>query len=218
MNDAIAFVYELVRRLAISKARISSREKRLVTQLPKFNDLSETAQIILQLELWSFWKVRPVAYQPPLWQEEEGYCQPALSLDLTADFNAAVEVLKRWYHTERGNRNLPKLRRRETLPFRVTWERVSLLEKPYGPEKNRLRERAIELAKKNLPFVIKASKAWKIAEESHQAWQLIMENRPAAPPNLILAPQSRPCPIPIWRKITLSRHLRPSRNPDRGTQ
>src|SRR6266404_151185 len=67
MEEAVAFIYELVRRLSLFEPDLLPEDKQVVSSLPKFPDLDPFFQGILRGALWSSWGVRPVAYSVPGW-------------------------------------------------------------------------------------------------------------------------------------------------------
>ena len=222
MEEAAAYAYELVRRLVLCEANLLPEDRQILSQLPKFTVLDPFLKGVLRGALWSSWRVRPVAYSVPGFQivpdfehynRPTHYAQPPFSFDLTATFDALADLLRTWYFNERERRRIVGKGRKEVIPFRVTWDRIPLLETAYGEEKNRRRERAIECAKKNLAPVIRAWTFWQEETRCRAEPGREADHHPPEPANAGYA-----WPAIIWKKVTLSRQLRPKRENDPGAK
>ena len=221
MEAAADFVYELVRRLSICEAKLPTpHTKESISSLPICCELDPSLRGVMRSSLWRSWGVRPVAYRVPglltpfefeNYNGPKNYEQPPFAFDLTATFDAIQHALRVWYVAERKKRSLEAKPRKEVVPFRVTWDRVGLLESPYGNEKNRKRERAIDLAKRNLSVVMKTWGFWQERQRSRlpeikEVEHVLPETRQAA----------TEWPVVIFKPINLSSKSRPASDTAKG--
>jgi hypothetical protein len=220
MKEAAAFIYELVRRLTLCQAAISSADKEVLAQLPMFTDLDSEQEYLVCSAIWSFWELRPIAHSlsGPILSGGlnphalEHYAQMPFHIDLTAELAPIMEVVKFWYHHERKRRGISTHSKREAIPFRVTWSRINCLEAHYGSEKNRRRERTIELAKNSLPAIVNGWHEWK-------KWKTQQAKQHQPDPSEYIEDRSAgipPWPRLFWKEVSLSEQPRPSRSFDRG--